>query len=256
MNGDVQSVLVTASVPVLAQGSRGEPVERLQALLNAADDAGLDEDGIFGPLTEAAVRAFQSSRHLLVDGIVGAQTWTSLLSVPARFPDVILQQPQPFDIVDDPIKIAGIGRAFEGTITTRAFDADGNLLAQSFVQGGAFALTNFQGQLPLGAVPPTPQGRLEVSESVVSDEGPPPDRVIVPIVFGTALDPTFVGFHPHTVREGETLSGLAEAFYGDPSLFWRIFEANRNVVADPDRIFPAQVLRIPFGADTTFPPGG
>lgn len=256
MSAEVQGLLVTASLPLLRQGSRGESVERLQALLNAADDAGLAEDGIFGPLTEAAVRAFQTSRHLLVDGIVGPQTWTALLSVPSRYPEVILQQPQPFDIVDDPIRISGIGRGFEGTISTRARDADGTVLAEHFVQGGALALANFQGELALGVIPSTPHGTLEVFPSIVTDEGPPPERVVVPIVFGRALDPTYIGFHPHTVREGETLSGIAQAFYGDPSLFPRIFEANRNLLADPDLIFAGQVLRVPFGSDTIFPPGG
>jgi peptidoglycan hydrolase-like protein with peptidoglycan-binding domain len=37
-------------------------------------------DGSFGPLTEAAVRAFQTSRSLDVDAIVGLQTWTALLT--------------------------------------------------------------------------------------------------------------------------------------------------------------------------------
>ena len=237
-------------------GSEGPAVKRLQALLNAADGAGLAVDGIFGALTEAAVRNLQESRHLPVDGIVGPQTWGALLSSGGPFPDVIVQQPEPFDIVDDPILIAGIGRGFEGTITTRALDANGTVLAHSFVQGGAVALANFQGQLALGTVPSTPQGTLEVSESTGGGEGPPPDTVVVPIIFGTALDETYIGFHPHTVREGETLSGLAEAFYGDPSLSWRILEANRNVITDPDLIFPGQVLRIPFGAATTFPSGG
>ena len=97
---------------------------------------------------------------------------------------------------------------------------------------------------------------LEVHPSIVAGEGPEPETVVVPIVFGRALDATYFGFHPHTVREGETLSGLARAFYGNPSLFPRIFEANRNVLDDPNVIVPGQVLRIPFGADTTFPPGG
>lgn len=256
MTADEQRRLVTAPLPLLRQGSDGGSVRRLQALLNVAADAGLDEDGIFGPLTERAVRAFQMSSHLLVDGVVGPQAWTALLSVPGRSPEVIVQQPQAYDIVDDPILIAGIGRAFEGTIPTRVRDANGNVLAQSFVQGGGFALSNFQGQLGVGAVPATTQGSLEVGGNTGGDEGPPPHIAVVPIIFGRVLDPAYFGFHPHTVLEGETLSGLAEAFYGDPSLFPRIVEANHNLLTDPDLIVPGQVLRIPFGDGTTFPPGG
>jgi peptidoglycan hydrolase-like protein with peptidoglycan-binding domain len=55
-------------------------VERLQFMLNFVK--GVDEltvDGIFGPKTEAAVRAFQADENLTVDGIVGRHTWTALL---------------------------------------------------------------------------------------------------------------------------------------------------------------------------------
>ena len=256
MTSEEGRLLVTTASPVLSAGSEGESVTRLQAILNVVSDAGLVEDGIFGPLTEMAVTEFQAMRHLLVDGVVGPQTWTALLSAPGRFPAVIVEQPQPFDIVDDPIRIGGIGRAFEGTISTRALDAEGNTLARSFVQGGAIALGTFQGELALGAVPPSPHGTLEIGPAPVTDEGPPPERVVIPIVFDRALDETYFGFHPHAVVPGETLSGLAEAFYGDASLVRRIFEANRNLISDPDVIFPGQILRIPFGEGTRFPPGG
>ena len=65
--------LVTASLPFLREGSEGTDVERLQALVNTVADAGLTEDGNFGPATDRAVRAFQASHHLAVDGIVGPQ---------------------------------------------------------------------------------------------------------------------------------------------------------------------------------------
>ena len=64
---------------VLKLGSRGNEVKVLQEKLN------LKADGIFGPLTEEAVRDFQRSNGLEVDGIVGANTLSKLnLSVNKR----------------------------------------------------------------------------------------------------------------------------------------------------------------------------
>lgn len=73
---------VTLSLPVLRKGQRtGEPpVERLQFMLNFVKGVNdLAVDAIFGPKTEAAVRAFQSDENLAVDGVVGRNTWTALL---------------------------------------------------------------------------------------------------------------------------------------------------------------------------------
>jgi len=55
--------------PTLQRGSRGDPVKAVQAKL------ALTADGIFGPGTEAAVRAFQRSKNVVPDGIVGPKTW-------------------------------------------------------------------------------------------------------------------------------------------------------------------------------------
>jgi len=49
----------------------------------------------------------------------------------------------------------------------------------------------------------------------------------------------------HTVVKGDTLSKIAKAQYGDANAYMRIFEANRPMLKDPDRIYPGQVLRIP-----------
>lgn len=49
----------------------------------------------------------------------------------------------------------------------------------------------------------------------------------------------------YTVEKGDTLSGISEARYGDPSRWKEIFEANRPMLDDPDRIYPGQVLRVP-----------
>lgn len=58
--------------PVLRQGSSGPHVRALQSRL------GVTLDGAFGPKTRAAVVAFQKSRQLLPDGVVGAMTWAAL----------------------------------------------------------------------------------------------------------------------------------------------------------------------------------
>jgi nucleoid-associated protein YgaU len=49
----------------------------------------------------------------------------------------------------------------------------------------------------------------------------------------------------YTVEKGDTLSAIAKKFYGDASDYPVIFEANKPMLSDPDKIYPGQVLRIP-----------
>ena len=49
----------------------------------------------------------------------------------------------------------------------------------------------------------------------------------------------------YTVREGDTLSAIAKREYGDASEWRAIFEANRDRIEDPDRIYPGQDLDLP-----------
>ena len=49
----------------------------------------------------------------------------------------------------------------------------------------------------------------------------------------------------YTVKAGDTLSGIAKHELGDASKYTKIFEANRDVLSDPDKIKPGQVLKIP-----------
>ena len=64
--------------PLEQQGSKGEDVRTVQYLVTAQGHL-TAVDGDFGPLTKAAVQAFQSSRGLVADGIVGPQTWPQLI---------------------------------------------------------------------------------------------------------------------------------------------------------------------------------
>lgn len=49
----------------------------------------------------------------------------------------------------------------------------------------------------------------------------------------------------YTVAKGDTLSAISKKQYGDAGQYPKIFEANRPMLKDPDRIYPGQVLRIP-----------
>ena len=49
----------------------------------------------------------------------------------------------------------------------------------------------------------------------------------------------------YVVKKGDTLSKIAEEHYGDARLYPKIFEANRDILTDPNRIKPGQQLRIP-----------
>ena len=49
----------------------------------------------------------------------------------------------------------------------------------------------------------------------------------------------------HTVQKGDTLWAIAKSAYGDGSKYPVVFEANKPMLSDPDKIYPGQVLRIP-----------
>ncbi len=66
--------------PLLQSGARGEEVAALQGELAAAGYGPGATDGIFGQDTRSAVEAFQRSRGLIADGVVGTATWVDLAS--------------------------------------------------------------------------------------------------------------------------------------------------------------------------------
>jgi peptidoglycan hydrolase-like protein with peptidoglycan-binding domain len=81
MTPEEAAVAATTNVqpwPLVRQGDRDHPVRTLQRLLRQRGHS-VVVDGIFGPKTDAAVRAFQTAAHLAVDGIVGPKTWGALI---------------------------------------------------------------------------------------------------------------------------------------------------------------------------------
>ncbi len=78
-------------------------------------------------------------------------------------------------------------------------------------------------------------GNVEGVEKVVADElkapPPPPEKPQPKVEY-------------YTIEKGDTLSEIAQRFYGKASAYRRIFEDNREVIADPDKIYPGQKIRI------------
>ena len=54
-----------------------------------------------------------------------------------------------------------------------------------------------------------------------------------------------VGEQTYTIESGDTLSKIAKQHYGKAGAWREIFEANRDIIDDPDRIFPGQVIKLP-----------
>ena len=70
----------TVTLPVLSYGSTGEAVKALQMLLNGRGHNCGKVDGSFGPATHDAVKSFQEAEKIDVDGSVGPDTWTHLVT--------------------------------------------------------------------------------------------------------------------------------------------------------------------------------
>jgi nucleoid-associated protein YgaU len=49
----------------------------------------------------------------------------------------------------------------------------------------------------------------------------------------------------YEVKSGDSLSKIAKHEYGDANAWPTIFEANKDILKDPNKIFPGQKLRIP-----------
>lgn len=86
--------------------------------------------------------------------------------------------------------------------------------------------------------------RVKPSAQAVSIEAAPQassPQQTVPVVEGAPKVEYYV------IKSGDTLGKIAKHYYGNANKYPRIFDANREVIEDPDKIFPGQKIRIPLG---------
>jgi LysM repeat protein len=159
-----------------------------------------------------------------------------------------IQQPKPFDLVGDPVLIAGIGQGFEATLNWRVHDGHDERTGFFNVGGGTGEHGQFQVAAQIGAAA-FQNDRLfvEVFEESARD-GSEINKVIVPVLYGPRIVANYIGFRIHVVKSGDTLSKIALENYGDASLFTRIARANPQLISDPNQIFVGQQLKVPIGA--------
>ena len=158
-----------------------------------------------------------------------------------------IQQPQPLDIVGDPILVGGLGTGFEATLQYRVSEGHDEVTGHFMVGGGTGEHGQFQVQIDVsGAAFTLPRLFIDVYEESAKD-GSEINRVTVPVIYGPLIVPVYIGYREHTVEPGDTLFAIAQDAYGNGSLFPRIVTANPATITDPDLIVPGQVLRIPIG---------
>jgi hypothetical protein len=118
-------------LPVIRRGSRGQPVSNAQSRLARAGFSPGPIDGMFGQMTDAAVRAFQRARGLTVDGIVGPQTWGALGTTPSvpgpapaaniwQMPPDVVAIGEPQHVAYDPPPAWNGGAGCAGSLTAGA----------------------------------------------------------------------------------------------------------------------------------------
>jgi nucleoid-associated protein YgaU len=96
---------------------------------------------------------------------------------------------------------------------------------------------NMEGdKILIRGVVPSDYAKREIWDAVKS---------IDPNVSDAIIDVNVQSGLTYNVVSGDSLSTIAQRFYGDANAYQKIFEANRDQLKDPDKIRPGQQLRLP-----------
>jgi nucleoid-associated protein YgaU len=59
------------------------------------------------------------------------------------------------------------------------------------------------------------------------------------------LEPETVNIQKYTVQKGDTLQKISKKFYGTTKKWTKIYEANKDIIKGPNKIYPGQAINIP-----------
>jgi peptidoglycan hydrolase-like protein with peptidoglycan-binding domain len=105
--------------PTIRLGATGDAVKRLQRALRRTPRLDIVIDGIFGPDLEKAVKDFQQSEGLAVDGVVGPLTWAKL---PSGAPMPVLKQGSSGAVVESLQRVLTNGAQGAWGVTPQGID--------------------------------------------------------------------------------------------------------------------------------------
>jgi LysM repeat protein len=90
-----------------------------------------------------------------------------------------------------------------------------------------------------------------VAEHVHTAKIPAQAAAVAQLAYTDALVVHHEQARHYTVKPGDTLSSIAQRFYGNPADWRWLYQANRSVIANPNVIYAGEVLNVPYG-----PPAG
>jgi nucleoid-associated protein YgaU len=79
-------------------------------------------------------------------------------------------------------------------------------------------------------------GNVKGVEKIVADD----------LTFPEPVEEEKEKFDTYEIVSGDTLGAIAKRFYGKASLYTRIHEANKELIPDPNKIYPGQKIKIPL----------
>ena len=94
-------------------------------------------------------------------------------------------------------------------------------------------------------------GNVKGVEKVIADEldapaPPPPAPAVEPASVPEMAEIPPAEAQYYVIESGDTLGGIAKTFLGSAGRYPEIFEADREVIQDPNKIYPGQKIRIPL----------
>lgn len=253
--GDDDAVVALGAGTVVADAAEAGDTDEAPTSIDDGDIAQSDEMASDIPATTVAEMADASGEEPSDDGVEKPKTPTVIVadsdgvrvSQDARAPDVMAAIALDTITYDPAGEVTLAGRA-QGEGFVQVY-IDNRPVTRSRIDGGGWATE----------LPQVDTGVYTLRIDEVDDTGAVTSRIETPfkreeaetVAAIMAEDTNVEGFDVavRTVQPGSTLWAIAKEAFGSGIMYVEVYEANRELIKDPDLIYPGQVFRIPEAAE-------